>query len=1126
MNVEIESQLLTRGEIETLRHVYEIMDEDDIEEVTLEHTVAHICGHELPEDEESVRRPTTPQLAHADSTAPASSPTTRSILFGDGRSVRVEDHGGRYKLRALKDEAGSLRRTDFKELCTKFSVPYSDTHVYIQSPVAMRPARSQDMKVASTKAERRMTFDIDSNVGLVPLVKDPVDMLATVLHKETLEPLTDESTNPIQFFVSGKTLTKCYAHALGSDVKPSALGRFNKHGELYKVQTPSEVLFFEDGVTMAYEKEPVDNLSQEVLFDRIDKHELVEVTIDEPCYVVYDHATQKVHPIAKRTFDQAYHFMERDRFLATPKGLYRRQSMLGQEAADSAYRNGQDAGGLMLRRVGEHPVGGDGGLQTQRSLSGGRAGLRANVQEDFRRLKAQNNHGNNPLLLRYMILALSFVKKSSASSFIRMVDLTAFVSIFERLKSESVRLIGKGRNAAVTTTTAAAAAMATGSATLSLASLLLIFIIGFPLAGFPCKFRDDLFGYARVYPVTRPPHNPAPTGSDFALYAAGLAIYASIIASVVNVLADASSFGFLDIVGTWILGVFVLTQLPCFLLNHRTMWDTAITHLRLSSYVVTMPERLRPENDSLNKPRAMRTATDTKNSFLTAYDFYMAIARGRRGSTLPPLLQAVRAAILAVVLAGFYVGIYVNSHLPSKHGNGNNAIFGSVNTLCTLLTSAAAFASFEYALREVHQHGGDMRRLAATRGAADAKVIDFMWPENVVAWRHVQKTLVEEKNNFVDVSASLGIVLGLAKIATFIVCICVEEDGVYGIRPELVFLVQGAICLAYGLAISREGIAANSAIQAVRMTLSVAEADIVTESPVINAEHLPFDPRPPDLSRVQLPKFVEDLIHRLAENAHDVWSKRKLQDGWVYGEKNDVQKKRHTDLIHYKYLSCVTQSYDYLMVQETTKALYAMGYRVRRPIVKSSMNAVKCKTMNMPLDKSGKPVVLPNGYIPAPVETRVDDMPVSLMELNEALATHVHHKWARSRMDQGYTYGDKRCDDPDAPSGLRHPFLKRFEHLDDETKEANRNASAEILKTMSALGFKIGNAYSTTSSLLLPLEQRRTASLRNIQSLQPIVAVRSYMILGCRISNFLWAMFFVVTAAIALTAIVLLFVQQ
>jgi len=730
-----------------------------------------------------------------------------------------------------------------------------------------------------------------------------------------------------------------------------------------------------------------------------------------------------------------------------------------------------------------------------------------------------------------------------------------------------------------------------------------IFVLFFPVAGFPSRLRDIHFGYSRVHAITSTPIEfVPPLAADYMLYAFGLALYCSTLGCLVNLLAgsELSSLGFQDVASSLLMLAYALTQYPCILVYHRTLWAKAISHLRLSSYIITIPARLRNRRRTSlgssscssdaaagasaassamgGSSAAKMKAAGSKTCFLTAYDYYQGMARrglcglrhqGNAG-TIPSTLttfQLLRPVVLALLVAGTYAGVYADvlsekhRHSGSSFSDGN-ALFGSLNILFSFLVCITAFTTFEYAIREVTSHGAHVREFAkigranalsfvagggvrgsvgahehvasmhdmeygkVSHGMADA-AIDFMWPENVVAWRHLQKCIVSEMNAFVDIAATLGFILGLAQMLFFIVSIAVE-GSVYRVRPELVYLVQGFVCLYYGLHISRRAVFNNRYLKAVGITLQMVEADIVTESPVMDPTHLPFDPRPPDLSNVELPKFVEDLIHRLAENAHDVWSKRKLQDGWVYGEKNDVQKKEHTDLIHYKYLSCVTQSYDYLMVQETTKALYAMGYRVRRPMFMGLGMAQQGsnKKMTMPLDKKGKPVELPNGYVPAPVGTKVDDMPVSLMELNEALATHVHHKWARSRMDQGYSYGDKRCDDPDSPTGLRHPFLKRFEHLDDETKEANRNASAEILKTMSALGFKIVNAYATTSSLLLPVDQRRVASLRNIQSLQPIVASRTYQVLGCTVSNFVWSFLAILSVCVSLVSIVLLFVES
>ena len=48
MNIEIESQILCQEEIEKFRRLYEIVDEDDIEEVKLERALFLFCGRRLP----------------------------------------------------------------------------------------------------------------------------------------------------------------------------------------------------------------------------------------------------------------------------------------------------------------------------------------------------------------------------------------------------------------------------------------------------------------------------------------------------------------------------------------------------------------------------------------------------------------------------------------------------------------------------------------------------------------------------------------------------------------------------------------------------------------------------------------------------------------------------------------------------------------------------------------------------------------------------------------------------------------------------------------------------------------------------------------------------------------------
>ena len=712
-------------------------------------------------------------------------------------------------------------------------------------------------------------------------------------------------------------------------------------------------------------------------------------------------------------------------------------------------------------------------------------------------------------------MALHYSRKQSTGSS-RVLDLTTYVKVFETLKSETTRLFKPASKRFHDSNRKIDYGNTSGGVITSF----LLYVLFFPLAGFPSSFRDSVFGFSRIPVIKRPPTVVWPSYGDFMLYGSGLIWYLSLLMNAINVLGDMSRFNFLDVSCTWLMVLVFLVLYPCLIMNHETIWKKMYIQLSLTKYVVTVPAILKatPDPDSQKNK--------SSNCFLTAYDILTNIKRKTRMKYAGQIqLQIFRIVTLSFLVSLLYVILYLDT-IASKREKTENAIFGAFNVLSTFLSSIAVFSLFEYATREVIEHEESVRLLddaktdkgiaqGNTKGEID---IDFLWPENVVAWRHIQKALTDDKNGFVDIACSIGLIVGLAQITLFIVSIIIAGDATE-IKAEYVYLAQGFVCVCYSVVITREAVNANQHLKNVSMTLQMEEANIVTESPVLNPTNLPFDPRPPDLSTVHLPKFVEDLIHRLAENAHDVWSKRKLQDGWIWGEKNDVQHKRHTDLIPYKYLSCVTQSYDYLMVQETSKALYSMGYRIKRPLM---MGSIKNKKMVMPVDKNGKPIRLPHEYVPSPVETRVEDMPVDLVELNEALATHVHHKWARSRMDQGYLYGDKRCDDHDAPSGLRHPFLKRFENLDDETKEANRNASAEILKTMIALGFKIVNIYATKSSLLLPLDQRRIASLRNMQSLQPIVELKYYQLMGYKLTQPRWFVVLMFSVAVVLSSIILL----
>ena len=91
---------------------------------------------------------------------------------------------------------------------------------------------------------------------------------------------------------------------------------------------------------------------------------------------------------------------------------------------------------------------------------------------------------------------------------------------------------------------------------------------------------------------------------------------------------------------------------------------------------------------------------------------------------------------------------------------------------------------------------------------------------------------------------------------------------------------------------------------------------------------MPYQPKPIDTSRVNLAAGLTALTERLAENAHDIWARQRMTDGWTFGPKRDDGAKKHPDLIPYDELPESENEYDRKAAMETLKAIVALGYKI------------------------------------------------------------------------------------------------------------------------------------------------------------------------------------------------------
>ena len=89
-------------------------------------------------------------------------------------------------------------------------------------------------------------------------------------------------------------------------------------------------------------------------------------------------------------------------------------------------------------------------------------------------------------------------------------------------------------------------------------------------------------------------------------------------------------------------------------------------------------------------------------------------------------------------------------------------------------------------------------------------------------------------------------------------------------------------------------------------------------------------------------------------------------------------------------------------------------------------------------------------YVPQPVDTSSVELPKELKPLVEQMAKNVHEVWAKTRIEQGWTYGAERND-----ADKKHPCLISYEQLPEEERVFDRNTSIETLKFILKSGFDI-----------------------------------------------------------------------
>jgi ryanodine receptor 2 len=117
----------------------------------------------------------------------------------------------------------------------------------------------------------------------------------------------------------------------------------------------------------------------------------------------------------------------------------------------------------------------------------------------------------------------------------------------------------------------------------------------------------------------------------------------------------------------------------------------------------------------------------------------------------------------------------------------------------------------------------------------------------------------------------------------------------------------------------------NEANAAIIMKLGLRETD-----PDCGGALATYTPKTIDTSHIRLPPGLEELVEKLAQNNHDHWARKRIEEGWRFGANRNDSKKEHPDLLPYDQLPESEKEYDRKTVVEALKAIIALGYDVTR----------------------------------------------------------------------------------------------------------------------------------------------------------------------------------------------------
>ena len=90
-------------------------------------------------------------------------------------------------------------------------------------------------------------------------------------------------------------------------------------------------------------------------------------------------------------------------------------------------------------------------------------------------------------------------------------------------------------------------------------------------------------------------------------------------------------------------------------------------------------------------------------------------------------------------------------------------------------------------------------------------------------------------------------------------------------------------------------------------------------------------PAPIDNPHLRLSEELTGIVEMLARNNHDLWAKRRMDEGWRFGPRRNDKTRETPLLVPYEDLPESEKQYDRDNAIETLKKILAFGGRIEAP---------------------------------------------------------------------------------------------------------------------------------------------------------------------------------------------------